>query len=643
MISLQHPIRWQYETLTFLLAAVLPVLFTFFWMSCNTQLPTADATDYIGTGHKIYHHFTDNGLWYGLQHFDIARGWRPIFFSVLTLPFLAMSKGDVNFAFHAVALCSVFASAIYVYLLSRLLLNRISAIVTANLICLLPLVQLPVLIFFAECALFPAIMGTIYHLIRSDYFRCKPHMWGFIVCFALAVVVRPVEAVTELVFLLMTFAWTGWHRKIFSLRQVMSLVVLGLVSIFLFLFYTSMHFLHHFPFHAIDGAEYDIHLSKSIYTTSAATMAMLALVMGGLALVSRKNDGRPLNQPPLLFAFAAAFALILMWFLPDAFQTYVWIYRTSMGDLASVTAQIRSKPSLFDTLSDFTIQESIIIVMGIALVALMSVITMDKRRLKALCTTSPIIYLLLLVPFPLWEVLSTIQNASRKFTIAFPAIILVLLLIALQYTKWWKPRILMVTCLLIMQFLFAMNFLFPVLPLKREYSALFGSYIQPYRLTPNPHDEAIRFFNLPVAKNHIKSIALVVNPETMSPVDPYLLGLMSKVRSLPYVMGMPYYGVYSDENITAVREHHDAVFVADNETAMVISAAAAKAYAEKFQQEPNPILKMQYRLLYYYSQNKLDTLGFKVDSCTRIKALDGNTYRGCLLTGSKPILEKDTA
>ena len=141
----------QNEILYFLLAMILPVLFTLLWVLNNTQLPTSDATDYLNAGHKIYRYFTDNGFWYGLSHFDIPRGWRPIFFSVFTAPFLFLSHGNLSFAYHAVAVSCVIASAIYVYLFSRLFLDRLSAVITANLICLLPLIQAQVLTFCRSC------------------------------------------------------------------------------------------------------------------------------------------------------------------------------------------------------------------------------------------------------------------------------------------------------------------------------------------------------------------------------------------------------------------------------------------------------------------------------------------------------------
>ena len=63
-------------------------------------------------------------------------------------------------------------------------------------------------------------MGALYHLVQSDYFRHRKHAFGFIICFSLAIVIRPVEAVTGLIFVLMGFMASGWYKQIFSLKQI---------------------------------------------------------------------------------------------------------------------------------------------------------------------------------------------------------------------------------------------------------------------------------------------------------------------------------------------------------------------------------------------------------------------------------------
>src|SRR5918911_1051966 len=95
------------------------------------------------------------------------------------VPYLFISKGSVTFAFQAVTISCVLVNAIYVYLFARLYLDRVSALIAANVIGLLPLVQIFELTFFSECALFPVMLGALYYLVQSDYFRHRKQTIGF--------------------------------------------------------------------------------------------------------------------------------------------------------------------------------------------------------------------------------------------------------------------------------------------------------------------------------------------------------------------------------------------------------------------------------------------------------------------------------
>lgn len=630
--------RKHNEVIYFIMAAVLPVFFAFSWLISNSQLPATDATDYLMTGYRIYHHFTDNGFWYGILHFDIQRGWRPIFFSVFTVPFLLVSKGNISFAYQAVALGCVFASAVYVYLFSRLVLDRVSSVIAANLICLLPLVQIPILQFFAEAALFPVVIGALYHLIQSDYFRVKKQMIGFIICFSLAIVIRPVEAVTELFFVLIVFLSAGWYQSIFSIKQIMTVIALGFSALFLLLFNVGAHFIGHYPFHPIDGGIYDIKLAKSIKYTLSATLYCMMLTWGCLAWMNFTSWGRrlctgtgkPLNCPPVILAFTAIFTLVLLWFSSHAFQTYVWVYRTSFGDLADISTNMLMKISSWEVVQYFTHLESTILVECVLLVAMVGFITVGAKKCCDICLSSPCIYLLLLIPFPAWEVLNTIQTAPRKMNLAFPAFILVLLLIGLQRGKLWKLRFTTVTILLVLQFGFALGLVYPTLSQIKSHVANLGFYPEPVRLQPNPHDEVIQFLNQQARQYRLENIGLVINENSALPVDPFLLMMMNRISNESYTIENPHFNVYSDTELHKINGH-DALFLTDKSSDMVVSNAAAKEYDKRFETESNPTLKNLYRFLYYFSMNKMDVLGWKLGPCMTTRAVDNNEYVGCLL------------
>jgi len=623
-------IKQHNDFLFYILALALPVLFTALWVFTNTQLPTSDATDYLNAGNNIYRHFTDNGFWHGLLHFDIPRGWRPIFFSVLTAPFLFLSRGNVFFAYQAVAISCVIASAIYVYLFSRLYLNRISAVITANLICLLPLLQQQVLTFLAECALFPAVMGSLYHLVQSDYFKHKKHSIGFIICFSLAMVIRPVEAITALIFVLMVFLATGWYRQLFSFKQIVSVTTVGLVTVFLLLLSVTLYFMHHFPFQPIDGGIYDAKLARSIYTVTYFSVIAMVLSLSGLLLM-RNNTSKPINDPPIIFVFMSICVLVLLWFMPHAFQTYAWVYRTSLGDLADMS-RVVNRPTALSLLYQHMQTEGLLVVVGVAVVALFSAMMIGFKKLREVCFSLPFIYVLLLIPFSVWEVLNTIQVSGRKLSVAFPALLLALLLIALQRGRTWLLRNAIVLGLLVAQFIFALSMIYPNVSALNAYASNMGYYPAPVRSYPNPHDVVLQFLNREVAEYHYKDVYGVIDAGLAMPVDPFLMSLLNRIHRNTYTFGYPYLAAYSDANMEKFNQPGKAIFITDKKKNMVISESAAHDYALRFQQETNANMKMHYRFLHYYSANKLAEIGWKLGHCMVVTGGDGEEYQGCLLT-----------
>lgn len=600
--------------LSFLLGATLfPLLFTLFWLLNNSQLPTADATDYLFTGNSIYHHFSDQGFLYGLLHFDIARGWRPIFFSVFLSPFLLISNGNIHFAFQAVVICSLIASAMYVYLLARISLDRLSSLITANLICLLPLVQAPALTFYAESALFPVIIGSIYHLIKSDYFRQRKHNLGFIICFSLALMIRPIETITALMFVLPVFFIMGWKKNIFSISQIITTATLAAFAIFLFVLFVLKHYLHH--------RVYDAKLAQFLYISLQVSAAFfLSLFAGSIWLYfKRKDDSK--NQTPLVKVFFISIVIVMAWFLPHAFQTYAWIYRTSFGDLAELSSSFRMQQPIWNVLSYFTFQESFLVVSGVFFIAIISAI-LNKREALKIILSSSFCYLLLLIPFSLWEILNTFQTGIRKLNPAFPALLIALLLVGLQKGKWYKSRVFTACLLLIAQFYFSLSVIYPSLQLA-SLQNLMGVYPAPINLQPNPHDELLKFFNAEMNKFPDTIITLHVNATSILPIDPYLLMLMKNIRNDKYTLKFP----GSMDPI----QHDEIFFLTDKVQNMVISNIAEKNYALRFQSETDPALKAMYRLLYLYSSNQLLDVGLTVGPCTIIKAKDNNAYKGCLI------------
>lgn len=621
------------ETFYCILASILPFTFICLWMLANKQLPTADATDYLLTGHKIYHHFTDNGFWHGILHFEIERGWRPIFFSVLTVPFLLMSHGDVWVAYHGLAIILIMASARYVYLLLRLKLDPLSAIISTNLICILPFVADPILTFYAESALFPAVLGSLYHLIQSDFLCNKAQSILFVIFTSLAILVRPVEAVTDLALIFCLLFAIGWYQTIFSIKQVLQIFMMSVSAIFLMILITAMYFIHHYPFKPIDGGFYDIQLAKTIYKSifiSLASFASVAALFTTINLTSKMSPSKK-YESYIVQSFAAIICISLLWYLPYAFKTYLWFFRTSMGDLAVTTANTLGNNSYLMILKNLIIQAGILPISIISMVFLLSLVSMCKEKRIDLFLSKLFVYLLLVTPFSIWEILNTVQSAPRKISLTFAIFLMVFLVVGLQRIKWWTLKISIITTLLIVQFGYVISIIYPSILEKRIVAFYLGMYPTPVKIQSNPHDEVIKFLNMQQQRYGFVQVSAEVNPETILPVDPFLLTLMSKVQNQAYVVSYPYFNSYSEKNSYSLTEGNTAVFLTGKKDEMLVSEQAARRYHEFFINEKNPTLKTRYHFLYYYAQNQLDNIGWKVGPCINIVGRDQNEYLGCLL------------
>ena len=312
-------------------------------------------------------------------------------------------------------------------------------------------------------------------------------------------------------------------------------------------------------------------------------------------------------------------------------------YRISFGDLAIITNNAMVKVHALSILYRYMQEESLLMVAGASVVAILAAFTIGKQRLRDICFSLPVIYLLLLAPFSVWEVLNTVQTASRKLSIAFPALILVLLLIGLQRSKGWLLRVTVITGLLLLQFGFALSVVYPRLISFKSHAYMMGRYVTPVSLRPNPHDEISHFLRREFNQYHYTDVSAMVNGERAMPIDPFLLAIMNRMDNEPYTFGYPYVNFYSDDNLRQTLNHVGrAVFLSDKKEDMVITEMAAKAYYKRFEDEPNPILKMLYRFLYFYSLDKLDSIGWKRGPCMVVKANDGKDYQGCLLLVTVP-------
>lgn len=598
----------------FFWASILPILFSLTWLIKNTQLPSSDPANFLGTAVDIYHHFINQGFWDGIYSCYWTRGWRPIFFPVMLLPFLFFVKGNLLFAYSLFALFSIILTTIYVYLLFRLDLKFFQAIIATNLIGLLPMLQVQVLNFYAESILFPCIVGCIYHLIKSNYLRDVRHSIFFSLLFSLAILIRPIETSMLMIFVLSYFIGRGWYQGIFRFEQIVFLIAACLFGMLTFISLVMLNALNQPNF-----STNEFHIIGLVFKVVALATGLLIFILNNIFYIRSNVQA---HASYLLPAFIMILIITLAWFLPFGFETFQWIYDTSLGDVAmSTTRLIHSQMQIWLELNTQVQAEGRVVVLtSLALAVISFCISIRKNKLFA-SIPQQAIYLLLITPLPWLEVLFTVQDIHRKLSVAFPALIMALQIIILHKRKFQFVSTGIVSLLVAAQFMLLWLATFVYTSVNEHLNNMIGYYVQaPVLIKPNPHEFIRDFLTEQAKKNKLNYIILEVNPYTSDPVDPFLLSTVVQAANKNYVVGYHFFNTFSEDNPHSLLQKSDAIFLSDNVNRMQVSKNSAKEYLSRFENETSPVMKTMYEFLYYYSSNRLGELGWKVGPCTIIKS-----------------------
>lgn len=632
-------IKYQIKNISpILLSAILPLFFALLWLARNTQLPTADSANYLSTTIDIYKHYTQKGILAGIWGSYFIRGWRPIFFPVVASPFLIFTKGNLLLTCAIVAFLSLLATVVYIYAFFRLSLNRLSAIVATNIIGLLPHLQVQILGFYAESFLFPCVVGSIYHLIKSDYLQNLKHSIFFAVLCIFGFLIRPIEFATHLMFVAIAFLTFAYRKKLIDTNKIIAILCMLFCALFIF---TSSSFFHlfnkifsatskhyHFFVHLINDQNQlqMLHLLSSILLM-ACVGVVASLFTFSLPYLLRPYKNKAISDSIKTHSFILPtfFWIIffsVLWYSPFALQTFQWVYDTSFGEVAKSTTRLVVDPKNF-YLSELILQISAAgqwVFFSCLASCVLGFICLGKINIKEITGNKVFIYLLLITPFPIIEVFFTVQDIPRKLSVATPVLLMSALLVGLRQGRGWLFRLIFILVVLVFQFFFQYKAVF-IGDLDPFLNNMVGYYLQsPVTIKPNPHVVLRNFLAKEADLHALKKIAMIVNPYTKKPVDPFLLTAMVQALGGELKAGYPFFADYSAKNIHADLHKYSAVLVADNALNMVVSAVNAKFYLDKFSKERNPNLKAMYELLYDYTSNNLSNLKLKTGNCIIIKS-----------------------
>ena len=337
------------------------------------------------------------------------------------------------------------------------------------------------------------------------------------------------------------------------------------------------------------------------------------------------------------------YCLVAIWYIPFSLETFQWVYRTSFGDVAANTGDLTHSMGIFGIIHSQIKAEGQMAVIASVVLATISFAIMPVKQKFTTIASKQILYLILIIPIPLLEVLFTIQSTPRKLSVAFPAFIMSMLIIGLRSGRALLSRIIIMMILLLMQIVLLYALLTSndgIVP-NNTLNNLIGYLIpQPVRISPNPHDVVYKFLDSESSKYNLHNIAVQVDPNphmsTLSnPVDPFLISAMMNMSTNKTTASYPYFSNYSEENINSLSKGYDGLFLSDYEKRMLSSPDAASIYQSKFDNENDASLKSFYKLLLAYAQDNINMYGWNKGPCIEVNSSNHEKFKGCLFISNK--------
>ena len=188
-------------------SVLLPISLMLLWQLNNLGFPLGDANDFLGASGSISNHFHNGQIAEGIYQLFAGKPWRPVSFHLILFPFMLISKNNILFSAACVHILCLSLIIIYAYYIFRILSEiKISCFLCATSIGLLSGSFFPGGNFlFAEVGLTPAVLATIYHLYASKFMTIKKHSIYALIAMLCAFTLRPIEAISHLLPVLIFF------------------------------------------------------------------------------------------------------------------------------------------------------------------------------------------------------------------------------------------------------------------------------------------------------------------------------------------------------------------------------------------------------------------------------------------------------
>lgn len=291
----------------------LPITLVLVWHIQNHGWPNDDAANYATTGYEMFDRFETRGVSQGLIALLDVRGWRPTIFPILLVPFLLMFQGNIPLAVGGVLWMLYCLLTLYAYKLCRLFLCPARAVIPAAVVATYPVLVKFATVFFAELAWVCFAIAWTYHLLQSDQFRSTFHSLFAGIFLGLMVLTRPAESIAIAAVPVSYFVIQAVRHHAIRFADLLLASPVVVISGGL-----------------LGAALYFQPMPRFQIWFAAGVTAVLVL-----SIAARRRSF--FSVAHLLF-WTCLCALNVFWWAGFERQLYEWVYTTSFGPMARITA-----------------------------------------------------------------------------------------------------------------------------------------------------------------------------------------------------------------------------------------------------------------------------------------------------------------
>lgn len=294
----------------FLLLCAAVFIIVMPWHAVNHRLPIWDSADYVLTVQNILGR-SELGFLESLKAIYLERGWRPIIFPTLAVPFFWLADGQILLGVGLTQYFTVLLLASYIYLFLRQSVSSQKALIGSLLVISVQWITDFSNVFYSELFWLAATAGVLYHLTSALRHASLLHFVPAGLWLGLMGALRPIETATLASFPVAALVFHGWKQG-------------GIRSADLGLFAAQLL-----------AAGLAVWLLAMPHKQNFIVVALLAIS----ALVSAYGFRSFFSASPLLGFLLIAEVVALAWHLPTIRLLYLWVYDTSFGPLAKLSDQ----------------------------------------------------------------------------------------------------------------------------------------------------------------------------------------------------------------------------------------------------------------------------------------------------------------